>query len=343
MNALRKLIISISLVNFLFPVIIYSADSDAYSHQSTTKIDNSDWMKNVKGSKKISELTLIGTHDTMARYGGDNVQAQSLPLSEQLKAGIRVFDVRCNVNGHSFTIFHGIIYQFANLDDVFRIMTKFLKIHPNETLLVRIQQENSKVNDTVFTKIYDSYRVRYDSYIWKSNNAIPTLDQVRGKIVILNRWNPQGIDYIVGLDWGVFVNALDDYNYVNNWDLYGKYSNIKSRLASMSVNPDLLQVTFLSGSGGSLPYFVVSGHSSSGTNDPALLTGMITLFWNSCCPEFPRVGCISFFNMKFCKIAFTGTNILTYNYIQSTGNKFRGIIMTDFPADNFISQLIKMN
>lgn len=336
----KTFIISILLVNILFPSNIYARDSDAYSHESTTKLDNSDWMRNVNGNKKLSELTLIGTHDTMSRYGGDIVQTQSLPLSEQLKAGIRVFDVRCRAIGNSFTIHHGQVYQQANLDDVFGTMTNFLRNHPSETLLVRIQQEYSSVSDLDFTKIYDMYRNNYYSFIWNSNNIIPTLDQVRGKMVILNRWTPQGISYYVGLSWDTFVNALDEYNLKDNWDLYGKYSNIKNRLAAMTVIPNVLQVTFLSGSGGSFPYFVVSGHSSPGTNDPALLTGMTTPGWNSCCPDFPRVNCF----IGICSIAFKGTNILVYDYIQSnSAYKFKGIILTDFPADNFISQLIKLN
>lgn len=332
---------SILLVIFLSSSNIHAAGDDwkSYSHESETDNELSDWMSYVEGDKKITELTLMGTHDTMALYGGDIAQTQSLSLSEQLKAGIRVFDIRCRALEGDFFIHHGPVYQNAKLDNVFDTMTDFLRDHPSETLIVQMKQEYSSVGDYEFSKIYNKYRIWYDSYIWKSNNKIPTLNEVRGKIVIMNRWYDGGLDYHVGLHWDIFVDALDEYHLRDNWALYDKYEHIKNRLSRLTVDPNKFKVTFLSGSGGSFPYFVVSGHSSPGTHDHALLTGLTTPGWNSCCPDFPRISCF----IGICSIIFYGTNILTYKYLLKHRPKFSGIIMTDFPGDEFISLIIHIN
>jgi 1-phosphatidylinositol phosphodiesterase len=41
-------------------------------------------------STYLSQITLPGTHETLATVGGDSVQCQSMQLLEQLESGIRV-------------------------------------------------------------------------------------------------------------------------------------------------------------------------------------------------------------------------------------------------------------
>eukprot|EP01084_Bolivina_argentea_P201613 344604_1 len=84
-------------------------------------------------------------------HDGDMVDCQSLSLSQQLKGGIRMFDMRlkidsnkhnaCNgitISGNCFTLWHGAYYLSATFDDVMNAITLFLKTHPSEFILMRV-------------------------------------------------------------------------------------------------------------------------------------------------------------------------------------------------------------
>jgi hypothetical protein len=72
--------------------------SQYYNHDgslpSTTTEDTTDWMREIKGTTMISELSLPGTHDSLSLYGGDAVENQVWTITKQLEAGIRFFDLR---------------------------------------------------------------------------------------------------------------------------------------------------------------------------------------------------------------------------------------------------------
>lgn len=317
-------------------------DYKGYSHENYTKNNNEDWMKYLNGETKINKISLPGTHNSLSFYGGDIVQTQSLSLENQLKAGIRVFDIRCKAESNFFYIYHGFIYQFDNLDNVFSTMTNFLKKHPSELLLVSIKQEHSRVSNSEFTKIYYDYKEKYKEKIWTPTSfkaSIPKLKEVRGKIIIINRWKPTGVMNRVGLDWNYYFNVLDDYHLNTNWDLYKKWQKIKDKFTSIHIQENKFDLTFLSGSGGSFPYFVASGHSSPQTYAPALLTGLTTPIWESYYPDFARVSCLG----RLCSIVFNGTNVLTYYFILKNQLSYIGIIMADFPADALINIIISLN
>ena len=103
---------------------LFSARAGAtrsYNSSDTIETSHPDWMRWVPDSKKLSVLSLPGTHDTMARYGGGIAETQSLPLRAQLDAGIRVLDIRCRHVNDRFAIHHGIVFQFAYFDEVLAV------------------------------------------------------------------------------------------------------------------------------------------------------------------------------------------------------------------------------
>src|SRR5262245_27175119 len=70
----------------------YSNDSKP---KDSAKKTGKTWMKKLADSKKLSELTIPGTHDTCALHGGDIPKCQAWSLKDQLEAGIRFIDIRC--------------------------------------------------------------------------------------------------------------------------------------------------------------------------------------------------------------------------------------------------------
>ncbi|WP_338847047.1 phosphatidylinositol-specific phospholipase C [Massilia sp. W12] len=319
----------------------YSHNHPAYSHDAQVKTNQADWMRALPDHLPLSRLSIPGTHDTMSFYGGDAVQTQSMSLPQQLQSGVRMLDIRCRRIDNKFAIHHGFVYQHANYDDVLQAVTRFLAEHPGETVLMRVKEEYEAANTTMsFAQIFNTYAndARYSQYFWRGAN-IPTLREVRGKIVLLRDFS--------GIDWGLHygsLNAQDAYHLRTNWDLYSKWEKIKAQLESANAERNSTTVppfflNYLSGSGGSFPYFVVSGHSSPGTSAPRLATGLTTPGWKNSYPDFPRVSCF----IGICTIAFEGSNVLTQEYIERKGLQHSGIVITDFPGPGLLDTIIRLN
>ena len=310
---------------------------DAYTHRGTSGTSNPDWMKNLDSSLTLSRISMPGTHDTMSFYGGDIVQTQSLSLQEQMNSGIRALDIRCRHINNGFAIHHGSVYQKANFNDVLKKVESFLNRHENETIVMRVKEEyNPTGNTRSFADTFNWYARQYPGLFWKyDGNCNPPLSKIRGKVVLLQNFDA---DPQLGIRWGYPLNIQDQYELKNNWALYDKKWDAVKRFLNVtnSGDRDRIYINFLSGSGGSFPYFVASGKSSPGDNAPLLSTGKVTTSKNIW-PDFPRVACVG----KLCTIAFLGTNILTSDRLSNYQHV--GIIMADFPGKQLIQKVIARN
>jgi 1-phosphatidylinositol phosphodiesterase len=336
-HGLRRVCILLCLI-MLQPALGHG--NAGYSHNADNGAHNNEWMASIPDLVRLSELSLPGTHDTMSFYGGDAVQTQSMPLVIQLKTGLRVLDIRTRHVKDSFAIHHGVIFQHVYFGrGVLEPVIAFLEHHPRETVLMRVKEEHTPADNTrTFGETFDWYLNTYGGWkhIWKPTSSNPTLGEVRGKIVIL----PQGFGSEYGLAYSNF-DKQDDYKLTTNWDLYAKWQKVKAQLvkANKAKGSGEYFINYLSGSTGSFPYFVASGHSSPGTSAPRLATGLTTPGWNSSYPNFPRTSCF----IGICTISFEGTNVLTYEYIKRGNVKYTGIVMADFPGSGLINEIIALN
>lgn len=305
-----------------------------YSHGVSERIsDNKNWMAFIDDNKNISELSVPGTHDTMANYELTHmVRTQAISLKGQLDSGIRFLDIRCNYNDNQFKINHGPIGLKYNFDDVLNTVSKFLDENPTESVFMRIKQEHSKYSDYEFDKKLKEYESKYSKYFWKNTSYTnnPKLGDVRGKIVVFN----DVFGSTVGLDYRS-TDKQDNYSLDTNWSLYYKWEDIKNHLnKTRNGNKNKIYINYLSASGGSFPYFVASGQSSPEMSAPRLATGLVGPAYDGWYPDFPR-GPLN-------DILFEGTNILTTSNIIN--NKGRvGIIVADFPGKGLIDSIISKN
>ncbi|MEB9625382.1 phosphatidylinositol-specific phospholipase C domain-containing protein [Bacillus cereus] len=311
----------------------------AYSHDSNIGYENPNWMADISGDTLFSDLSIPGTHNTMAFYGGDITQCQTMSLNTQLHVGIRYLDIRCRHIENIFAIHHGIVYQNATFTDVCIAVRDFLRNNPSETVFMRIKEEHTAENNTrSFGETFADYKSQYSDLFWNWTGDNPRLSEIRGKVVVLQNFfgDKFGIDYNT-------LNKQDQYHLNTNWDLYDKWLFVKEHLyaADDSYKNGRKQayLNYLSGSGGSFPYFVASGHSSPGTNASNLSTGLTTPAFESWYPDFPRGSCF----IGICTIYFEGTNILTSEWIQKSDFKYVGIIAADFPGRTLISNIISLN
>lgn len=315
-----------------------------YCHDNNIGIDNPNWMSKLDDNLHMNQLSLPGTHDTMAFYGGDIAQCQSVSLRGQLNSGIRVLDIRCRHIADIFAIHHGVVFQKVYFGEVLDIVTAFLRDNPSETIYMRIQEEYKSENVT--RTFEETFKCAYwdprPNLFWKPINDNPTLKETRGKVVVLQNFTATGS---YGIKWdSCHFNIQDKYELKTNWDLYDKWTYVKDLMyAANNSDPSGRKtfINFLSGSTGSFPYFVASGQSSPGTNDPRLLTGRTTPGWKDSWPDFPRVGCF----IGICSIAFEGTNILSAERIGKGKefDKYVGMVISDFPGKDLINAIISLN
>jgi hypothetical protein len=142
---------------------VLAHNDGAYCHDGSTGFQRLKWMSYLPDMWLLSNMSMVGTHDTMSFYGlnylhiaggggpvrlsaqivDDAVQAQSLPLSEQLNAGVRALDIRLARVSGGLALHHGPVYQAADFDDVLRDLNLFLTRNPSETVLMRVSSASA--------------------------------------------------------------------------------------------------------------------------------------------------------------------------------------------------------
>ncbi len=147
------------------------------------------WLSELPDDKYISEISLPGTHDTCALYEPwyGVVKCQTYSLRDQLDMGVRFLDIRGRLNFSKINIYHGITYQCIDLDSVVEICTDFLEENPTETIIMSIKIDGDSSDK--FIPLVDR-TIEKNSDLWYIENRLPTLGDVRGKIVLFNRYSP---------------------------------------------------------------------------------------------------------------------------------------------------------
>ncbi|OKP02064.1 phosphatidylinositol-specific phospholipase C domain-containing protein [Xenorhabdus eapokensis] len=159
--------------------------------------NTNNWMSCIDDGKSLACISIPGTHVSCARKGasgqpdfidrGVATQNPDCTITKQLADGIRYLDIRCRGINYVFTIHFGDFYLNINFGDVLNECISFLENNSSETIVMRIKKEESPIpiDDVEFVKIFNTYYSSYHNSMYLES-AIPTLGQVRGKIVILS-------------------------------------------------------------------------------------------------------------------------------------------------------------
>ncbi|MET7616896.1 phosphatidylinositol-specific phospholipase C [Streptomyces sp. NPDC005408] len=203
-------------------------------------LSTQDWMAGSADSTALARLTIPGTHDSGARFGGLWSQCQNTTIADQLNSGIRFLDVRCRVTGDSFAIHHGASYQNLMFGDVLIACRDFLNAHPSETVLMRVKQEYSEDSDATFRRVFDTY---LDAKGWRPlfriGDGLPSLGEARGKVVLIA--DNGGLPGVKLWDSAVF-DIQDDWNAAPN----AKYPKIEAHFRKAAQQPGKLFINFVS-------------------------------------------------------------------------------------------------
>ena len=181
---------------FFFQLILISFNGNGQElsekiKNTTDSIDLSNWMANIADSTKLTALSLPGTHNAGARFEQfpNTAKCQELTIEEQLNAGIRFLDLRCRHTNNTFNIYHGSVDQHQSFSAVQATCVAFLIAHPSETILLSMKEEYKahKNTQSFETTLNASILANPDS--WYVHDSIPSLADVRGKLVLLRRFS----------------------------------------------------------------------------------------------------------------------------------------------------------
>lgn len=183
---------------------VHAADFDLES-----SVDFSRWMTNLADSTSLAELSIPGTHDSFAYNGGQGTQTQTLcgadndneldddcPITAQLKAGIRSFDVRLKCDGDGddgatdttydeavegkLRVYHGSARQRTTFEeDIVSPLDQFLTDNPGETVILKVRNEEYNddgdegdgCNDAEFAVGVEAVWQRHKSFAWQPDRA----------------------------------------------------------------------------------------------------------------------------------------------------------------------------
>ncbi len=209
-----------------------------------------DWMAAIDDATPLWKLSIPGSHDACALFEplASTAKCQNLKLGDQLNIGVRFLDIRCCKKGSRFWIYHGGVDQRISFSEVIATIKNFLRLNPKETVIMSVKEENSQSGDAFHT-LFDSY-VAENPGVFYLGSAVPTLGTVRGKIVLLRRFNGTGgIDASDWPDNTIFARgAIDVEDYYNVPNARAKWDAVVKHLdAAASSDSSKLFITFTSG------------------------------------------------------------------------------------------------
>ncbi|MDB4383929.1 phosphatidylinositol-specific phospholipase C domain-containing protein [Akkermansiaceae bacterium] len=225
------------------------------------------WMACLDDSTRLSRITIPGTHDSGARIEPipGIAKTQDFSIAEQLNFGVRYLDIRCRHLNDTFPVHHGPVFQELHFNEVLDQVYAFLKDNPTECVLMSVKPEHvewvspPKNNTRTFEETFDSY-IADNVDMWWTEDRVPTLDTVRGRIVLVRRFDldpsvtdedrKKGIDATNWPDNTEFqVNNLSVQDHYKVDENAIKWDQVSRSLAAAAAetNPDILHLNFGSG------------------------------------------------------------------------------------------------
>ncbi len=155
-----------------------------------------DVLSKLSNSAYLSELNIVGTHDSATAYVQleNSARCQDKIISEQLTMGVRLLDIRLSYKNGEFYLIHSLANCYSDKEKTKRLTfgevlsecKAFLEKNPAETLVLSIKQDRGIMSKGFFPKFYDKY-IKGDESYWYLENRVPTLGECRGKLVLMRR------------------------------------------------------------------------------------------------------------------------------------------------------------
>ncbi|SEM33010.1 phosphatidylinositol-specific phospholipase C [Rhodococcus maanshanensis] len=323
-----RALVGLALATVVLPAPLASATTGSDAGSTSGSLESSgladavhpDWMAGLPDGAGLAELSLPGTHDTMASGASVFALTQDADLTTQLRAGVRAVDIRTRHFRDTFPIHHGIEYLNADFTDVVVALTDFLRANPSEAIVMRLKEEYTPAENTrSYEETLNWYidqnpetSSRLREHLWRPpagyDGGLPRLGEARGKLVVLRNFDAVAWP---GPRFGDASMAIQD-----TYELTG--------LADIGRKWDLIRAQFERSRTGSSDILFVNHLSATG-NPAAMVTGTVPVTVARGAP------------------GVVGILPRTQEYLEAGGRGRLGAVMADFPTAELVTEIIAHN
>lgn len=156
------------------------------------------WISRLDDDIYVSQLSIPGTHDAATGGGMDykikGGQTQYLKLEDQLKMGIRAFDLRPAIDSDGLSIYHGAHKTLYSWNAAMKVMTDYLTNNKDEFVIVlfRHESEGGFSGTAENTALWKQYIFNSLSNLKSKGFTVDfkpdlTVGECRGRILFLSR------------------------------------------------------------------------------------------------------------------------------------------------------------
>lgn len=160
-------------------------------------LDGQNWMRALHDSTPLSAVSIPGTHNSPTCYKAlPSVRCQAVSPLEQLRNGVRFFDIRVqpgnDLKDSTLNLVHGVFPISLTGPKKFRPLLEevldFLRGNPSETVILSLKREGpGAATDAQLSSILRNHYT--DDATWYTEPRIPSLGEIRGKIVLMRRFS----------------------------------------------------------------------------------------------------------------------------------------------------------
>jgi len=192
------------------------------------------WMGELDDETLLSDISIPGTHDSGTQLipsNMGNMHTQNFSIRQQLDDGIRFLDIRLQnertpflVKTGKLQVYHGTYNCYILFDQVLVWCKNFLDKYPSEVILMSIKNEEG---DDILNNLFHYFDdTRWKNLFYDGNDfdkRIPTLGEVRGRIVVYSRTNytrmtTNFIDWYTGWDMVSDKSRILEFKNPNRWE-----------------------------------------------------------------------------------------------------------------------------
>jgi 1-phosphatidylinositol phosphodiesterase len=200
---------------------IYLPDDSFVALYNSSRLAS--WMAELPDGIPLGALSIPGTHNAPTHLNAPpSVRCQAVSPKEQLKNGVRFFDLRVQVpepfdpNSDKLVLVHSVfpISLTGNkyFRDLYDDILEFLKENPSETLIMSLKREGTgKGTDQQLSRILKNHYTNPQQ--WFTQPRVPILGEARGKIVLLRRFE---LEDSLKKEWGGKGWGIDGHVWADN-------------------------------------------------------------------------------------------------------------------------------
>lgn len=154
----------------------------------------SGWLSAIPDDMMVCNISIPGSHDAATATFDMAIvrkfaRTQVLTIADQLRHGVRAFDLRPAVVGGRLEICHGVFDTGVTFAETVNTMVRYLNMHPSEFIIVvvRHEEEADGNSDKWGRMMSDFIGGIPENRIMKTFDPEMTAAQLRGRILFLSR------------------------------------------------------------------------------------------------------------------------------------------------------------